>query len=110
MIYEDLEPITFREPAPTQNYTRINVGDVGFIRRGQFNLLFSAGSPLGERKLGDDVPLTFEELDVGTPVSGEPRRPGCLHTPAVQHIGARLETAGFTSLYVFFRSLFTVFI
>ena len=93
-------PTTSREPAPTQNYTRINIGDVGFIRRGQFHLLFSAGSPLGERQLGDDVPVTFEELNVGTPVSSEPRRPGCLHTPTVRQVGTGLDVTGFTTLYV----------
>ena len=93
-------PTTSREPAPTQNYTRINIGDVGFIRRGQFHLLFSAGSPLGERQLGDDVPFEFEELNVGTPVSSEPRRPGCLHTPAVRWVGTGLDVTGFTTLYV----------
>lgn len=97
LISENLET---REPAPSQSYMRINVGDVGFIRRGQFHLLFSAGCPLGERQPGVDVPLTFEELNIGTLATGQPRRPGCLHTPNVQQVGAGLDATGFTTLYV----------
>jgi len=89
-----------REPAPTHNYPRINIGDVGFIRRGQFHLLFSAGSPLGDRRLGDDVPATFEELTVGTPVSGQPRLPGCLRTDTVREIGAGFGATVPTALCV----------
>ena len=92
--------MTFREPTPTQNYTRINVGDVGFIHHGQFHLLFSAASPLEGRQLGDDVPSTFEELNIGTPVSGEPRRAGCLHTPTVRRVGTDLDSTEVTTLYV----------
>lgn len=77
-----------REPAPTSKYTRVNIGDVGFIRGGRFHLLFSAGSPLGERELGREVPSTFEQLDVGTPESDQPRRPGCVGTPTVQQVEA----------------------
>ena len=73
---------------------RINVGDVGFIRYGQFNLLFSAGSPLGERRLGEDVPITFEELPVGTLIPRQPRIPGCLHTDTVREVGAGLGATG----------------
>jgi len=54
--------VTTREPAPLDYFERIRPGDVGYIRRGRFNLLFSAGSPLGERRLGVDVPHTFKQL------------------------------------------------
>ena len=90
---------TSRQPAPT-NYTRITIGDVGFIRRGRFHLLFSAGSPLGERQRGEDVPTTFEELNVGTLVRDEPRRPGCLCTSTVRAVGAGLGATVSTTLYV----------
>jgi hypothetical protein len=50
--------------------------------------LFSAGSPLGERRLGEDVPTTFEELTVGTLVRDQPRIPGCLRTDTVREVGA----------------------
>ena len=83
------KPPTSREPAPT-NYTRVSIGDVGFIREGHFHLLFSAGSPLGERQLGEDVPMTFEQLVVGSLTRGQPRRPGCLRTHAVKEVGASL--------------------
>ncbi|KAF9647851.1 hypothetical protein BDM02DRAFT_3116313 [Thelephora ganbajun] len=91
-------PTTSREPAPTSDYTRIKIGDVGFIRRGQFYLIFSAGSPLGLRQLGVDVPITFEQLDVETRASGQPRPPGCLRTPTVRPIGADLSDTEFTPL------------
>ena len=80
--------------------TRITVGDVGFIRRGRFHLLFSAGSPLGERRLGEDVPVTFEPLTVGTLVRDTPRRPGCLCTGTVRGVGAGLGASVSTTLYV----------
>ncbi|KAF9644223.1 hypothetical protein BDM02DRAFT_1055091 [Thelephora ganbajun] len=91
-------PITSRQPAPTSDYTCINIGDVGFIRRGRFHLMFSAGSPLGQRQLGEDVPITFEQLNVGPLVSDEPRLSGCLRTPTVRPIGADLVDATFTPL------------
>ena len=89
----------FREPAPT-NYTRVRIGDVGFIRRGQFHLLFSAGSPLGERRLGIDVPDTFEELKVGSPAFSQPRLPTCLRTDTVRELGVGLGAAVSTPVYV----------
>ncbi|KAF9778332.1 hypothetical protein BJ322DRAFT_494418 [Thelephora terrestris] len=76
-----------REPAPDSKDTRVQIGDVGFIREGGFHLLFSAGSPLGERIRGEDVPSTFEPLAVGTPASKQPRRPGCVGTHTVQQVG-----------------------
>ena len=100
MVPHDLHPANFREPAPTQNYPRIHVGDVGFIRRGQFHLLFSAGCPLGGRQLGYDVPDTFEELTVGTLVFGQPRVPGCLRTDTIRELGASVGVAVSTTLYV----------
>ena len=49
---------------------------MGFIRQGRFHLLFSAGLPLGDRKLGDDVPSTFQQLFVGKQEKTQPRDPG----------------------------------
>ena len=68
------------------NYPRIRVGDVGFIRRGSFHLLFSAGCPLGSRQLGHDVPLTFEQLNVGPSVFSTPRAPGCFRTDTIREL------------------------
>ena len=86
---ENLKSCIPREPAPT-NGVRTSIGDVGFIRNGHFHLLFSAARPLGERQRGVDVPLTFEELTIGTPVFSQPRMPGCLCTDAVRRVGAGL--------------------
>ncbi|KAF9643531.1 hypothetical protein BDM02DRAFT_3123328 [Thelephora ganbajun] len=86
------------KPTPKPDYTRINIGDVGFIHRGEFHLLFSAGSPLGQRRLGVDVPITFEQLDIGTLVSSEPRPPGCLHSLTVRRIAGDLPDTEFTPL------------
>ena len=80
--------VTTREPAPAEDFKRIQLGDVGYVRRGRFHLLFSAGCPLGERQLGVDVPLTFKPLDVGPVDRTQPRLSGCLSTITVQGSGA----------------------
>ena len=79
-----------REPAPIYSYKRVKLGDVGYIRRGRFHLLFSAGCPLGSRQLGTDVPLTFEPLDVGPVIFSQPRLPGYLCTSTVKDTGGGL--------------------
>ena len=80
--------INCREPGPIYSYRRVRLGDVGYIRRGRFHLLFSAGISLEPRVLGTDVPLSFEPLNVGPIISGEVRLPGYLRTDTVQQIGA----------------------
>ena len=97
-----LNPMAFREPAPTQSYECINFGDVGFIHHGRFCLLFSAGRPLGGRQRGVDVPLTFEELDVGTTEFSQPREPGYLGTNTIRQIGVKLDASAATTPYVRF--------
>lgn len=79
-----------REPGPIYSYRRVKPGDVGYVRRGRFHLLFSAGIPLGSRVVGHDVPLTFEPLNVGPIIPGEVRSPGYLRTNAVRQIGGTL--------------------
>ena len=79
-----------REPAPIYSYNRVKLGDVGYVRRGRFHLLFSAGCPLGSRELGVDVPLTFEPLDVGPVIFSQPRLPGYLSTNTIKEKGAGL--------------------
>jgi len=76
---------TIREPAPLPYYKRIHPGDVGYIRRGCFHLLFSAGCPKGKKRLGVDVPRTFKPLKIG-PIHNpaQPRAPGCLSTIGVR--------------------------
>ncbi|KAF9786291.1 hypothetical protein BJ322DRAFT_779696 [Thelephora terrestris] len=76
------------EPAPTSEYTRISIGDVGFVRQGRFHLLFSAGLPLGERERGEDVPSTFEQLIVGKLQTTQPRDPGCVAASTSREVGA----------------------
>jgi len=90
---------TFREPVSADNKP-IRIGDVGFIRRGQFHLLFHAGSSLGEVQLGDDVPSTFIPLIIGKTAFRDPRPPDCLHTGAVEAYGAGLGVTVPTPLYV----------
>jgi len=51
--------------------------------------LFSAGSLLGERQLGVDVPRTFKQLDVGPVLNAEPQSPGCLSAGAIREIPTR---------------------
>lgn len=92
--------MAFREPAPTQSYNCIDFGDVGFIRRGQFHLLFSAARPLGVRQLGVDVPVTFEPLDTGKPMYVQPRSAGCLRTGGFQKIGGGVSASSATAPYV----------
>jgi len=82
--------VTTRDPTPLSYFTRIRLGDVGFIRRGRFHLLFSAGCPLGERRLGVDVPLTFKPLDVGLILPAQSRPPGYLSTNGVRGNRVRL--------------------
>jgi hypothetical protein len=62
--------------------------------------MFSAGSPLGERRRGEDVPMTFEPLKVGDLVRGKPRIPGCLRTDTVPEVGTGLGAAMSITLYV----------
>jgi len=81
---------TTREPAPLNYFRRIRIGDVGYVRRGCFHLLFSAGCPLGERQLGVDVPLTFQQLALGPIFNTQPRLPGYLSTNTVQETGVGL--------------------
>jgi len=84
---------TTREPAPLHYFERIRPGDVGYIRRGCFNLLFSAGCPLDGRELGVDVPRTFQQLDVGPILNTEPRSPGCLSAGTVREIPTRARAS-----------------
>ena len=76
-----------REPSPLSSSERIQLGDVGYICTGGFYLLFSACRPLGERKLGTDVPLTFKQLHVGKIVERAPLAAGCHCTDGVQATG-----------------------
>ncbi|KII92236.1 hypothetical protein PLICRDRAFT_465825 [Plicaturopsis crispa FD-325 SS-3] len=77
------------EPSPIRAcYDRVLIGDVGYIRRGQFNLLFHATDPLGTRVLGQDVPDGYEPLDYGLALPSQPRLPRPLCTRSVVNRGA----------------------
>lgn len=102
MIWWYLKFYNSREPSPTNGHPRVNIGDVGFIRRGKFHLLFSASSQLGDRRRGYDVPTSFQQLllGAGTLDSSQPRQPGCLRTSTVRQVGVELGAAVSASLYV----------
>jgi len=100
---------TFREPVSADNKP-IRIGDVGFIRRGQFHLLFYAGSSLGEVQLGEDVPSTFRPLVIGKTAFRDPRPPDCLHSGAVEAYGAGLGITMPTPLYVLSLGLSPVYL
>ena len=78
-----------RNPIPLSYFERIQLGDVGYIRRGSFHLLFSAACPLEGRELGVDVPRTFKQLDVGQTFTIGPRQPGYLSTKSVRETPGR---------------------
>ena len=93
--------IDCREPGPIyRSYRRVRPGDVGFIRRGQFHLLFSAAIPIGSRELGVDVPHTFEQLYVGPIVSRDRRLPGYLSTDTVRQVGVDVGGSAAVALCV----------
>jgi len=78
--------------------TRVRIGDVGLIYKGEFHLLFHAGSqPVGQQ-LGADIPSTFEPLSIGEILVRESRPPGCLHSETVRKIG--VDTVVPTPAYV----------
>ena len=79
-----------RETTPVTASKRIQPGDVGYVRRGRFHLLFSAGLPLGDRVPGSDVPQNFETLTVGKIVHDAPLPAGPLNTETVRVTGERL--------------------
>ena len=95
--------VTSEPPALRSDSDRIQLADVGYIRGGRFNLLFSAGEPLGDRKRGFDVPQTFEDLKVGKILVGLPRSPGYLSTRTIQELPAQLEARG--PMYPFVHSI-----
>ena len=99
-----MHPI-IREPAPLPHFKRIHPGDVGYIRKGCFHLLFSAGYPRGKKRLGVDVPRTFKPLKIG-PIHNlaQPRAPGCLST-----IGVRERLTPSASPVPYVRSAAPVF-
>lgn len=56
------------QPAPLPYFERVQLGDVGYIREGCFNLLFSARCP----------PSPLKKLNIGRILQPQPQIPGCL--------------------------------
>lgn len=81
------------EPSPTDSYARVELGDVGFIRYGRFHLLFSAGCPLGSRRLGEDVPKTFQPLNVGPTTCDTSWPPRCISINTHEEFGAGFDAS-----------------
>ncbi|KAF9790499.1 hypothetical protein BJ322DRAFT_393495 [Thelephora terrestris] len=72
---------------PVADSKRIQPGDVGYVRKGRFHLLFSASlSPVQE----SDAPQSFEILTVGRIVCDVPVPAGPLKTETAQVIKERL--------------------
>jgi len=93
IISEDLESASSRQPTPAPD-----IGDVGYISKGRFNLLIPTDSPEGLRRFLE--PNELEQLEAESPVSVE-RPAGCLHTPSVQKMGrCHGVSDGFTPLHV----------
>ena len=85
---------TTRQPAPLEDYDRVAIGDVGYIQRGHFVLLFRAAGEIGTRRLGIDVPEDFVPLEIGAVVRDQPRLPRtCLHTTYVRQLGTGVEVS-----------------
>jgi len=82
-----------REPAPLPDFKCVQLGDVGYILRGCFHLLFSAGKPLDGRELGVDVPRTFKQLHVGPTFNTQPGPQGYVSTNTVQETSTRLRAS-----------------
>ena len=78
----------------------IKIGDVGFIRDGQFTLLFHAGSPMQAVEPGVNVPRTFRPLIIGETKFRDPRQPITLRVGAVEEYTADLGITTSVPLYV----------
>ena len=76
-----------REPSPAETYTRISLGDVGFIRRGQFHRLFSAGRRVEDQERGNRVPRAFEILPTESTSTRQPLSLD-IHTDTIRETGA----------------------
>ena len=72
--------VSAREPSPIRgSFERVKVGDVGYVRKGRFHLLFSAGREPGNMGPGANTPRTFEPLTIGKTIYNQSRPPGYLY-------------------------------
>jgi hypothetical protein len=67
----------------------VQIGDLGYVQRGHFTLIFNVTGPLGGRTPGEDVPLDFVETEPLGPVQrGQPREPGPIYSRSIRREGA----------------------
>ena len=77
----------YRQPAPLDYYDKVNIGDVGYIKEGQFHLLFNTGPQKDdERVIGQDVPEGFCPIEHLKGFPKEPRRPGAISTGSIKKL------------------------
>ena len=77
----------------------INIGDVGYVSDGRFEVLFPARSALEGRDQRVKVPPGFGDT-ITEGVGANSQGPGCLHTKGVRRIGYSGGKQHFTPLYV----------
>ncbi|KAF8589934.1 hypothetical protein K439DRAFT_1303893, partial [Ramaria rubella] len=81
------------EPAP-QEYDKVNIADVGYVRQGCFHRLFNAALSADHAANKDGVPRDFIPLDLGrssTTIWRQPRVPRALHTQNINAKGAGID-------------------
>ena len=96
------DPAIYREPSPiVDQYSCISIGDVGFLRNGQFHLLFSAARPPDNWEEGVHVPEGFQKLILIQPlVPRDPLSPQSFRSKTVRRVKAGLGTKESTSMCV----------
>ena len=87
--------------------TKINVGDVGYIRDGRFEVLFPALSASEIRGKKIEVPSGFEGA-IAKRTEKIRDDAGCLHTTNVKYTGPFKDGQTFTPLYVLFIALWPI--
>ena len=74
--------MAFRRPSPLHNYSKVNVGDVGYVRDGRFQLLFNAVDPGTQPTPAGFVPMRSVAITPDPPLA-----PGALHWGTVLRRG-----------------------
>ena len=72
----------YRQPSPSSGHSRVQIGDVGYIRDGGFRFLFNAAKPDGP------VPDGFVPLKIGDIHNNQPRKRGLLWARSINLLGA----------------------
>ena len=71
-----------RQPSPSSGHSRVQIGDVGYIRDGGFRVLFNAAKPDGA------VPDGFVPLKIGDVHNNQPRKRSLLWARSINLLGA----------------------